>query len=146
VLCSGSAEVQHYGAADFFQRHRKEMKNPNGLVLELVGCAGLGYLTREGVIVPFFSDSGLVNLAVKISREHPEWEAHPFRISGGNSELADCVLAGVPAITLMGIKKNGEAPYLHQRGDTIDKIQPDMLMRNYQMVSAFIIRLDQKNR
>jgi hypothetical protein len=146
LLCTGCEEVQHYGAADFFKRHRKEMKDPKGLVFELVGCAGPGYLTREGIIIPFHSDAGLFNLAQTISREHPEWDAYPVSINGGNSELADCVLADVPAITLFGLKKNGEAPYWHQRGDTVDKIQPEILMKNYQMALALILRSDQKGR
>ena len=46
LVCTGCEEVQHYGAIDFFKRHRPEMVNPKGLVFELLGCAGPGYLLK----------------------------------------------------------------------------------------------------
>jgi hypothetical protein len=142
-VCTGCEEVQHYGAIDFFQRHRAEMKDPRGLVFELLGCAGPGWLTQEGIIVPFRSDPGLVRLAEELSAANPAWGAYPVQISGGNSELADCARFGVPAITFFGLTRSGEAPHWHQPGDTADKIQPQVLQRTYQMIRAMITRIDQ---
>jgi hypothetical protein len=66
------------------------MMNPTGLVFELVGVAGPGWLTREGIIVPFKSDPALQSMAARLSRENPAWGAYPVKISGGNTEMADC--------------------------------------------------------
>ncbi len=142
-VCTGCEEVQHYGAIDFFQRHRSEMLAPRALVFELLGCAGPGWLTQEGIIVPFHPDSGLLKLAEELSAAHPEWGAYPVKISGGNSELADCIRFGVPAITLFGLTPSGEAPYWHQPGDTSDKIQPAVMQNAYAMTRAMIARMDQ---
>ncbi len=143
--CTGCEEVQHYGAIDFFRRHRAEMKDPAGLVFELVGVAGPGWLTTEGIIIPFHSDSSLQSLAGRLSAEHPEWGAYPVKISGGNSELADCARAGVRAITLFGLTPSGEAPYWHQAGDTFDKIKPSVLEKTYALARAMIAEIDQED-
>jgi len=142
LLCSGCEEVQHYGAIDFFKRHRQEMKNPKALVFEMLGCAGPGFLVREGIIVPFRADESLVKLAESLAQENPQWGAYPVSISGGNTEMADCLQFDVPAITLFGLTPSGEAPYWHQRGDTFDKIQPQVLENAYALTRTMIAELD----
>jgi hypothetical protein len=141
-VCTGCEEVQHYGAIDFFKRHRPEMKNPQALVFELLGCAGPGWLTREGIIVPFYSDPALVGLAKQLSDQNPQWGAYPVQISGGNSEMADCVRFNVPAITLFGLTREGRAPFWHQVGDTFDRIDPLVMEHTHAMVWAMIEALD----
>jgi hypothetical protein len=142
-VCTGCEEVQHYGAIDFFNRHRAEMKHPQALVFELLGCAGPGWLTREGIIVPFYSDPALVGLAEQLSVQNPQWGAYPVQISGGNSELADCVRFNVPAITLFGLTRQGKAPFWHQPGDTFDRMDPVVMENTRAMAWAMIEALDQ---
>lgn len=142
AVCTGCEEVQHYGMIDFYRRHRSALHNPRAIVFELVGCAGPGWLTQEGIIVPFRSDPALQTLAEAIAAEQPELDAYPVQISGGNSELADCVRFGVPAITLFGLTKTGQAPYWHQAGDTFDKIDPAVVDRTYRFTHEMIARLD----
>jgi hypothetical protein len=142
-VCTGCEEVQHYGATDFFKRHRSEMRSPRGLVFELLGCAGPGWMTQEGIIVPFYSDPSMVQHAERLSAAHPEWGAYAVKISGGNSELADCKRFGVPAMTFFGLKPDGEAPYWHQVGDTFDKINPQVLEHTYEMTRELIRVIDE---
>jgi hypothetical protein len=141
-VVTGCEEVQHYGAIDFFKRHRQEMKDPHGLVFELLGCAGPGYLTTEGIIIPFHSDPELRGLAARLSQQHPEWGAYPVKINGGNTEMADCLRAGVPAITIFGLTQTGVAPYWHQVGDTFDKMDPEILRKTYALTRGMIEALD----
>jgi hypothetical protein len=145
-VCTGCEEVQHYGAVDFFRRHRAEMINPNGLVFELVGCAGPAYLVKEGIIIPFHSDPQLVDLVQEISKRHPERAAYPVSIRGGNSELADCIRAGVPALTFFGLKPDGEAPYWHQVGDTFDKMDEMVIESTHALAWDTIQCLDARVR
>ena len=143
-VCTGCEEVQHYGAIDFFQRHRGEMLKPRGLVFELLGCAGPAYLEREGIIVPFKPDPGMVQVVKDISAQGFGGQVYPVSISGGNSELADCVRYKVPAVTFFGLKPDGEAPYWHQAADTADKIDPAVLRDTYALVWKVIRCLDQQ--
>lgn len=142
AVVTGCEEVQHYGMIDFYQRHRAEMKNPYAVVFEMLGCAGPAWTTREGIIVPFKSDPKLVQIAERLAAENPQWEAYPASISGGNSELSDAVRFHVPAITFFGLKRDGEAPYWHQREDTFDKMNPVIMERTWQMVWAFLQAVD----
>lgn len=142
LVCTGCEEVQHYGAMDFFHRHRPEMNNPKALVFEMLGCAGPAWLTREGIIIPFYSHPGLTALAERLSRENPTWGAYPVRINGGNTEMADCIRFNVPALTLFGMTPEGEAPYWHQMEDTFDKINPEVLAKTYAFTWELIQEID----
>jgi hypothetical protein len=144
LVCSGCEEVQHYGATDFFRRHRADLHNPAALVFDSIGCAGPAWLRKEGIVVPFYSNRDLVALAEKVAVDQPELEARPARIIGGNTEMADSLRARVPAITLCGIGLNGRLPYWHQEGDTLDKIDPEVLARTYAFTWAFMQALDDR--
>jgi len=144
LVCSGCEEVQHYGATDFFRRHRADFHNPAALVFDSIGCAGPAWLRKEGIVVPFYSNRDLVTLAEKVAADQPELEARPTRIIGGNTEMADALRARVPAITLCGIGLNGKLPYWHQAGDTLDKIDPEVLARTYAFTWAFMQALDDR--
>lgn len=142
LVCTGCEEVQHYGAIDFFKRHRAEMVHPKALVFEMLGCAGPAWLTREGIIVPFHADQDLLHMVERLSQAHPEWGAYPTQISGGNTEMADCVRFNVPALTLFGLTPDGEAPYWHQAEDTFDKLDPQVMGQAYDMAVTLIREID----
>jgi hypothetical protein len=142
AVVTGCEEVQHYGMIDFFQRHREEMKAPQAIIFEMLGCAGPAWTTREGIIVPFTSDPRLVATAERLSAEHPQWKAYPAKISGGNSELSDAVRFKVPAITMFGLKADGEAPFWHQQSDTFDKMDPEVMERTWEFAWAMAQEID----
>jgi hypothetical protein len=144
AVCTGCEEVQHYGMIDFYKRHRAELKNPKAVVFEMLGCAGPAWLTSEGIIVPFKADAGLSSLLEQLSAEHPEWCAYPVKISGGNTEMADAIRNKVPAITITGTRKDGVSPYWHQKGDTFDKMDRDVMDRAWELTTTLIARIDRE--
>jgi hypothetical protein len=142
AVCTGCEEVQHYGMIDFYRRHLADLKNPNALIFEMLGCSGPAWLTREGIIVPFKADSGLVETVERLTKEHPEWGAYPAKISGGNTEMADAVRNKIPAITLFGMTPEGISPFWHQKADTFDKMDADVLERTWALTNALITEID----
>jgi hypothetical protein len=142
AVVTGCEEVQHYGMIDFYRRHRAALTAPRAIVFELVGCAGPSWSEREGIIVPFRSDPGLRRIAEQLSADHPEWGAYPSRLSGGNTEMADAARSRVPAIALAGLTREGVMPYWHQRADTADKMDPEVMRRTWEMAEALIRALD----
>lgn len=142
AVITGCEEVQHYGAIDWFSRHRAELKRPQALIFEMLGCAGPAWTTREGIIVPFKADPEMLRTVESLSKANPQWKAYPSKISGGNSELSDAVRFNVPALCLFGLKPDGEAPYWHQRQDTFDKMDPDVMERTWDLTWALIQELD----
>jgi hypothetical protein len=144
AVCTGCEETQHYGMIAWYERHLSMLKNPKTIVFELLGVEGPGYLTQEGIIVPFKSSPEILGLIETISQEHPEWGAYPVKISGGNSEMADALRNKIPAICLFGISKDGVAPYWHQIEDTYDKMNPDVMENAWSLTMELIHRIDQK--
>lgn len=141
-VLTGCEEVQHYGMIDFLKRHKATFVNPKALIFELVGVAGPAWETKEGIIVPFKPDRYLVRIVESIAEENPELGAYPTFIVGGNSEMADAVRAGIPAITFFGLTPEGHAPYWHQMSDTPDKMDPEVLANTYIFTRKFIDKLD----
>jgi hypothetical protein len=142
AVCTGCEEVQHYGMIDFYKRHQQELRNPSALVFEMLGCSGPAWLTKEGIIVPFKADPHLRQMAERLAAEHPEWDAYPCAISGGNTEMADALRLKIPAITLCGMTRDGVLPYWHQKADTFDKMNPAVMEKTWNMTRAMINRLD----
>ncbi len=143
AVCTGCEEVQHYGMIDFYNRHRSELKDPKAVIFEMLGCAGPAWLTREGIVVPFKADADLVRMVEQLSAEHPEWDAYPSTISGGNTEMADAVRYKVPAITIFGMTRDGVAPYWHQQADTFDKMNPEVMERSWNFISSLLHKIDE---
>lgn len=141
-VCTGSEETQHYGAIDFYHRHHQELVNPKAVIFEMLGCGGPAWLIQEGIIVPFHASHEMVKIAVKIGAAHPDLQAHPSVIAGGNTEMADALRNGIPAICLNGLTEKGGAPYWHQPTDTFDKMDPAIMERNYIYTWKYLQALD----
>lgn len=142
AVCSGCEEVQHYGMIDFFKRHLSEFRKPKSVVFEMLGCAGPAWLTQEGIIVPFKADPEMKKVLEDLAEKNPQWGAYASKVSGGNTEMADAVRAGIPAITLFGSKPNGEVPYWHQKQDTYDKMDAEVMIRTWELTNAYLKELD----
>ncbi len=108
----------------------------------MLGCAGPTWLVKEGIVVPFHADQQLIRIAEQISESKSAFEGYPSVIKGGNTEMADALRAGIPAITLGGMDRDGTLPYWHQIGDTFDKMIPEVMSRNYQFTWEYIKSID----
>lgn len=153
LVNTGCEEVKHYGAIDFFARHKQEMVNPKSLVFEMLGRDGPAWLEREVIIPPFEyrADPAMVALVRQLAAEHPEWRAHPTTVAGGHTEMADPLRIGIPAITFIGIGANGtpigyKGPplYWHHIEDTPAKLVPEVMERAYALTWSFMTALDEQ--
>lgn len=151
LVCTGCEEVKHYGAADFYERHRDELVNPQAIVFEMLGRDGPGYLLRESTINLFTIRASveMVNLAASVAHQHPHLGAHPTRVEGGHTEMADAIRAGVPAITIAGIDEGGvcfnyDGPHLywHHKDDVPANLIPNALERNHAFVWELVQAID----
>ncbi len=142
LVCTGCEEVRHYGASAFFARHRSEFHRPVAVAFELLGTNDPAWLVQEGVIMPFRASPHLVALAERLAGEHPEWGAAAARTFGGNTEMADALKLGIPAITLIGLGEQGEGSHWHQIDDTADKMVVAVLERAWAFTWTFIQALE----
>jgi len=144
LVCSGSEEALHEGAREFYRRHRSEMVAPRAIVLEMLGVSGPAWLESEEIVLRLRSDAGLQQLAERVARERPDLGAYPTRLTGGVTEMSDALAAGVPAITVIGLTREGKGPYWHLPTDTVDKMDPAVMERNYGFVKALIEAVDER--
>jgi len=131
LVCTGSEESLHEGARYFFATHKREMSRPRTIDLEMLGCAGPAWLVREGIVTPLRPSPELLALAERIAEENPRLGAYPASLHGGVTEASDSVNAGIPAITLMGMTRDNQAPHWHRMTDTHDKMDPEVMARAY---------------
>lgn len=142
LVCSGSEEALHEGARAFFRTHRAEMRSPRAVVLEMLGCSGPAWVVSEGIVLRVHSDPALRALAAGVAADNPELGAYPAKLEGAVTEMADALAAGVPAITLIGLTPEGKGPYWHLPTDTVDKMDPAAMARNYTYVRAVVDAID----
>jgi hypothetical protein len=144
-VCTGCEEALHEGARTFFADHRREMTNPKAVVFEMLGCSGPAWLVSEKIVLPIRSAPALRALAEGVAADNPELGAYPASLDGGVTEMADALAAGVPAITLIGLTPEGKGPYWHLPTDTVDKMDPAAMERNYRFARAMVAAVDRKN-
>lgn len=146
LLCSGCEESLHEGAKTFFARHKAEMRSPRAVALEMLGCAGPAWLLKEGFVIPLRSHPSLQRIAERVAAANPELGARAGAVKGGVTEMSDAILAGVPAITIIGLTPDNVGPHWHLPTDTVDKMDPapgGAMERNYRFVRQFLSALDE---
>lgn len=79
----------------------------------------------------------------KVNAAHPELDGYPVSVSGGNTEMADALRRGIPAIILFGLTRQNAVSYWHQVGDTVDKMDSQALEKNYTFALLFMQALDE---
>jgi hypothetical protein len=141
LLCSGSEEALHEGAVNFFKTHKKDFLNPVTLNFEMLGCAGPSYICKEGLLLPLRPDRKLLELVDDLAHG-PEFNAYPSILTGGCTEASDSIINGIPAITLIGLEKDGFAPHWHMPSDTFDKMDTYIMENSLKFADAIIRRID----
>jgi hypothetical protein len=156
VLCSGCKEVGGYGAADFFARHRDELR-PAGdehsdkpgsaycITFDSVGGAGTGpcYLTQESLLSTVHSDAGLVCLADEVAARRPELGAYRLAMAGTYTEGRIAAGAGLRVLTFFNLPKEGYVPHWRQPTDLWTNVDGSVVQNTEQFVWELLQALDQ---
>ena len=144
LVATGCEEVGCSGAIAFFNAHRKELRDAAVIVVDTVGgpASGPCYFRSEGMVLQHQYDPGLLALADAIARERPELGAYSRRMTEAYTEGLPAIQAGLRALTLCGFTPEDELPHWHQRTDTVEHIDRDVLARNYAFVRELLQRID----
>lgn len=141
LVCTGSEESLHEGAASFFRAHKHELVNPVTVNFEMLGCAGPSYIVREGLLLPLKPDSRLLEQVEHVAGAS-DIGAYPVVLTGGCTEASDSMISKVPAITLIGLERDGFAPHWHMPSDTFDKMDEAIMERAFNFADRIIRRID----
>jgi hypothetical protein len=141
VLIAGCEESGLLGTRAFL----RERDTRGWLFLNFDGVgapATLRYATSEGVLRKWDADRRLVELASRVSREHPELALEPADGPIGLTYDATAVLArGGRALTFVA-GDSGRIPNYHQPSDTVANLDPETLARALEAGREMIAAID----
>lgn len=134
-----SAEETGYpsGARRFIDAHRADLKDAEVVVLDNIGAGDLRHLTREGIIFPLRMDSGLLELARRVGRGHPDWNVKDSVCNLGYTDATPAILAGCRTIALWAEGPDGFLLNYHWPTDTYENVDPATLDR----AGTFVVEL-----
>ncbi len=140
ALMTGGEEAGTLGAQAFLDR-----RNTDGWLFlnfdNLGGPATLRFLRREGVLVKWDADPGLVDVAERLGRRRPDLGLEPTDAPAGLTYDSSPVLArGGRAITLSA--QDRTIPNLHQPTDTYENIDPGVVGRALEAGREMIAAID----
>lgn len=139
---SGAEETDHFGLRSILNAHAQDMRQAFFIDQEGVGAGELVIVTRHGIGLHYTPDTGLLKLAKKVAKEHPEWciEGKKMVMS---EEVSTLTHLGYRAICIAGYDPStGGLPQWHQREDTLENLDPDCLIRARDFTFALLNKID----
>jgi hypothetical protein len=141
---TGAEETDHFGLRSVLQAHPQEIRQALFVDLEGVGAGDLVLVTRHGIGLHYSPDPGLLAIAQKVSREHPEWEVRGAKMTE-SEEVSTLTHLGYRAICLSGYDLQTHAlPQWHQLSDTFENIDPAALSKAKDFTWALLRAIDQQ--
>ncbi len=144
LLATGCEEVGACGMADFVRRHASDFPDASYLIVDNVAGAGAGpcYLRSEGLLLPQKHDAGLLGLADRLAQDRPELGAYSTSQQGAYTDAFPPLSAGLPALSFVGYTRDGWIPNWHNKSDTFDNVDGEVLDTTEQFIRELLQRID----
>jgi len=126
------------GARHFVDRHFDELRDADFIILDNLGAGELRHLTREGIVLPLRMDPGLLELARRIGRRHPEWNVRDSVCNLGYTDATPVLTAGCRALAVWAEGPDGFLVNYHWPTDTFENIDPETVTRAAQFVAELV--------
>ena len=119
LLLTGAGDGNDTGLRRYLRRRRGERRPRNTVVLGFAACADgtLHWWASDGPLIPLRYAKSLRDLADRIAAEEPHLHLVPHEGRGTSPALA-ARAAGIPAITLGALDRDGLSRRSHQQDDT----------------------------
>jgi hypothetical protein len=144
AVAVGCEEVGVYGSTAFYKRHAAKLPDAYVITLDNLGVAGPAWILHEGLNIQLHSHPDLVALAEQVAAESPELGAFPQKWDVAYTDSAAAIKAGLKTITLLGVTREKKLPYWHVPGDTMDKLQPDVLANTAEFAWRMVRAVDKE--
>ncbi len=144
-LFTGCEEVGSYGIQDYINKHWNELSGLKAINIDNVAGRGAGvcYLTSEGMIVPFKSSKELLSVANKVKTKLSSIQAYSKPFSVLHTDGTCLMLRGIPTLSFIGMTKEGIIPNWHQKSDTFENIDLQMLSQYEKFILSLLRLFDQ---
>jgi hypothetical protein len=141
---TGAEETDHFGLRSILERHMQELRAALFIDLEGVGAGDLVYVTRHGIGLHYSPDPELLEVAKKVSWEHPEWGVRGEMMTA-SEEVSTLTHLGYRAVCICGYDRQTHAlPQWHQPDDTYENLEPEALLKARNFTWALLQAIDQK--
>jgi hypothetical protein len=141
---TGAEETDHFGLRSVLQAHPQEMRRALFVDLEGVGAGDLVIVTRHGIGLHYSPDLVLLDLAQKVSLEHPGWQIRGQKMTE-SEEVSTLTYLGCRAVCISGYDRQTHAlPQWHQLTDTFDNLDPAALLKARDFTRALLQAIDQQ--
>jgi hypothetical protein len=143
ALCTGCEEATLTGIKDFLKRHSDELRDAWFVDLECLGIGNLRYVTYEGMLKKYYSNSGLVRAAVDAAHAVGDPSIGSMSLTSGYTETAIVLGKGHKGITIMAFPEGAhDVPHWHQVSDKISNVDPEGLDRALRYIVTLAQELD----
>lgn len=124
----GASGAGAQGMKNFLDLHSSELRGSLIINLEAVGAGSISYIDVEGTGKPRRADRRLMSLVKKASKEVRGTEMKAKSLEWRNTDATPAMIAGMRALTIMGIADNGVAPVdWHTAEDSANIVEEDKL-------------------
>ena len=124
----GASGAGAQGMKNFLDLHSSELRGSLIINLEAVGAGSISYIDVEGTGKPRRADRRLMSLVKKASKEVRGTEMKAKSLEWRNTDATPAMIAGMRALTIMGIADNGVAPVdWHTAEDGANIVEEDKL-------------------
>jgi Zn-dependent M28 family amino/carboxypeptidase len=141
-LVSFAGEEHMRGSKRFVSLHHKELKERQGLLLNLECLSADRYLvaTAENMFLAKHSPVVIEKVSQAAKRARIPVEVGPLRFAG--SDAANFSRKGLHATTLFGLSSTGVPDYWHTLDDTPDKLFGPKMAKGAEIVLQFVYDVD----
>ncbi|MCL6580088.1 MAG: M28 family peptidase [Firmicutes bacterium] len=130
------------GARRFVDRHLSWLRDAEVIVLDNIGAGDLRHLTREGIILPLAMDGGLLGLARRLGRRHPDWNIRDSECDLGYTDATPVLAKGCRALVLWAEGEDGLLKNYHWPTDVFENVEPGTITRAAELVMELIEAID----
>lgn len=142
-LCTGCEEATLTGIKAFLDRHGDRLSDAYFIDLECLGIGSLRYITQEGMLKRYHSNTGLVRAMAAVSEQSGDTALSPAVLKRGYTESAIVIGRGFKGITIMALPDGSdEVPHWHQTSDRIENIDSQNLNKAVHFLVAVARELD----
>ncbi len=146
ALCSGCEEVGVHGMQAFIRKYNRQLQGVKGISIDNVGGKGAGvcFTSKEGMIFQFSPDQMLFAEASSLAKSEPTLNAYTKPFTVLHTEGTCMMVNKIPTLSFVGITEDGRLPHWHQKSDTFDNIDPQVVENTEKFILTLIRKLDQK--
>jgi hypothetical protein len=136
-VATGAEETGTWGMKAFLNEFAEDLHDAFIINIDGAGAGALYWITSEGMARQRRSDRRLTGLARRVSREH-EILVKPRAFRGLSTDASPALTRGFKAMSVMALTSEGYPANWHWTTDSTDEIDPEMVQRTIDFVTAMI--------